>query len=207
MGNMRRNAGFTLIELMIVVSIIGALASIALPSFKLYKARAATSEVTTNLGAMYLGAQAYFATTFVSNASSTAEERSFCMPKRSHGGAFALPDDASDTVAAAIAALNALVPSTLPNDDKRTFDFSTEPTFQALGFALADPFYAVYAFENEADPLAKSVCGLGSADGDLVAMLIAVTDVDANWSFGSWISMVYAKNGTLTRVTKKYGSY
>ncbi|MBN1209565.1 MAG: prepilin-type N-terminal cleavage/methylation domain-containing protein [Myxococcaceae bacterium] len=50
---MRRQQGFTLIELMIVVAIIGILASIAIPSFIRFQARARQSEVTTNLKSLF----------------------------------------------------------------------------------------------------------------------------------------------------------
>ena len=45
----KRNTGFTLIEMMIVVAVIGILASIAYPNYRDYIARAKRSEVRTML--------------------------------------------------------------------------------------------------------------------------------------------------------------
>ena len=53
MATRRQHRGFTLIELMIVVAIIGILASIAIPSFMRFQARARQSEVATNLKSLF----------------------------------------------------------------------------------------------------------------------------------------------------------
>lgn len=52
--------GFTLIELMIVVAIIGILAAIAIPNFMQYQAKSKQSEAKTNLGGIYTSEVAYF---------------------------------------------------------------------------------------------------------------------------------------------------
>jgi type IV pilus assembly protein PilA len=57
----RSHAGFTLIELMIVVAIIGILAAIAIPSFLQFQLRSKSAEVRVNMKAIATAQHSYFA--------------------------------------------------------------------------------------------------------------------------------------------------
>ena len=57
--NLRSNKGFTLIELMIVVAIIGILAAIAIPNFIAMQLRSKRSELPTNVDAIRTAEKAY----------------------------------------------------------------------------------------------------------------------------------------------------
>ncbi len=56
----RNRKGFTLIELMIVVAIIGILAAIAIPNFLKFQAKSKQSEAKTNLKAIYTAETGYY---------------------------------------------------------------------------------------------------------------------------------------------------
>lgn len=56
----KKNSGFSLIELMVVVGIIGILASMAIPRFQEFQAKARQSEAKTNLNYIATLQEAYF---------------------------------------------------------------------------------------------------------------------------------------------------
>jgi type IV pilus assembly protein PilA len=58
---MKSQAGFSLVELMVVVAIIGILASLAIPSVGKYMAKARQSEAKTQLSSLYTAEKAFFA--------------------------------------------------------------------------------------------------------------------------------------------------
>ena len=57
----RRQDGFTLVELMVVVAIIGLLSAVAIPNFQKYQARSKTAEAKLQLSAIYTAEASFFA--------------------------------------------------------------------------------------------------------------------------------------------------
>jgi type IV pilus assembly protein PilE len=71
---MKRSRGFTLVELMIVVAILGILAAIAIPTYRNYVSSAKRSEAKANLETLRLLEEQYFADqrTYLAGASTNA---------------------------------------------------------------------------------------------------------------------------------------
>jgi prepilin-type N-terminal cleavage/methylation domain-containing protein len=57
---LRKNSGFTLVELLIVVAIIGILAAIAIPQFAAYRAKAYCAAAKSDLANYAIAQEAYF---------------------------------------------------------------------------------------------------------------------------------------------------
>ena len=60
----KKNSGFTLVELMIVVAIIGIIAAIAVPAFSKYIKKSRTAEVAEFLNKEWAGSVTYYMTDF-----------------------------------------------------------------------------------------------------------------------------------------------
>ena len=80
----RRRQGFTLIEVMLVVAIIGVLASVAIPSFRGYQWKAKRTESLTNLGALAQSQKSY----------SALNDSYFGVAHAEPGSSLAAPNDA-----------------------------------------------------------------------------------------------------------------
>lgn len=128
MFNLRKKEGFTLIELMIVVAIIGVLAAVAIPAFINYVKRSKTSEVANNLKLLFEGAQTYY-----------QQER--WMQGVVTGAAAGMTNC---TVGAETA-------SNMPGQNKSVVTWGAMSSFRALDFAPADPLYYQYAIMGSMD--------------------------------------------------------
>ena len=102
--------GFTLIELMIVVAIIGILAAIAIPNFQKFQARSKQSEAKANLKALFVSERAFLQEK--DRYSSFVGEMGF-SPERNNRYAYYVSadsalDDRSDTTATTASTANGI---------------------------------------------------------------------------------------------------
>lgn len=126
--------GFTLIELMIVVAIIGVLAAIAIPSFTKSVRRARTSEAMIGLRKIYDGSVAYFDNDHT-NPQGDIVPRMFPVSEN-------LTPQNPDCPGCA-----AGVPPPGIRANPRPTDWDA-PTWRALTFGVSDPYYYVYGYRS-----------------------------------------------------------
>ncbi len=78
----RSSRGFSLLELMVVVAVIGIFSTIAVPKYQAYKARAVVAEAVSTLTSIWTSQQAYFMAndTYAQVAESWATHDQFWYP-------------------------------------------------------------------------------------------------------------------------------
>lgn len=151
-----QQSGFTLMELMITVSILGILAAIAIPAFTSYLARSKTAEVTGNINNMFKGAASYYERD-VGSVGMGGTTSGYCLVPTTDGRT---------------------VPAT-PTSEKQTFSSANAAdmaTMRALSFTVADLVYFGYGVDaldggascshSANTPVLYTLYANGNLDGD-----------------------------------------
>jgi len=123
----RITGGFTLIELMIVVAVIGVLAAIAIPNFMKYIRKSKTSEAREQLSKMYAQARVYYLETYGA---------------REAGGIVLHQFPGTIPLTPAVTCCRGQGINRCPPEPSQW----TAPTWVALHFSINDPHYYRYEF-------------------------------------------------------------
>lgn len=139
--------GFTLVELMVVVAIIGVLAAVAVPSFIRYIAKAKTAEADTQIEKISTGARTYYMDQHVGQ------------------------DIDSATISQKFPASEAPTPalSCCSGGADKCVPVATiwqTPTWNALQFSINDPHYYRYEFESAGSGLTAEFTARAIGDLD-----------------------------------------
>jgi prepilin-type N-terminal cleavage/methylation domain-containing protein len=141
----RRTSGFTLVELMIVVAIIGLLAAIAIPAFTRYVRKARTSEAMAHLNKEWAGALTYYEADHTVAAGQVLTKE-FPGP----AGGWANASECGCLTGAACPGGNSV--------------WQSDAVWQALNFSLADPHHYMPGFSASGTGVAAKFTAFSKGD-------------------------------------------
>lgn len=138
--------GFSLIELMIVIAILGVIASVAIPNFLKFMIRAKTTEATMSVRKLFDGSVAYFLTDRYGPTGAP-------IPNQFPSSVGPMPNPAAlgpQKVVTGVALWDA------------------QPSWMALNFAFEDAHYFAYQYRSEGQNNASTFTAYayGNLDGD-----------------------------------------
>ncbi len=146
----KQNKGFTLIELMIVVTIIGILAVVAGPELMKYQTRAKTSEAVQNVSKIADGARAYYLSELTSRDGALIQKQ--------------FPSQIGPTPQA-LACENGSPRKHNPAQFGTPETFGHE-SWQSLQFAVSKPFLYSYTFLSQGTGRAANFSARATGDVD-----------------------------------------
>jgi prepilin-type N-terminal cleavage/methylation domain-containing protein len=141
----RRRAGFTLIELMIAVCIIGVLASVAIPAYSRFVIEARAGEVPLNLASLYKAAVSYYEAPASSGRGMGATAAGRCIMNECCDG------------------MMGTVPPFPPGPEKRLADWSVSADMSGTGFGPSGMMYGSYAWAVPEPEAVTKQCGITQA--------------------------------------------